>query len=393
MTERLVAHVDMDAFFAAVEQRDEPSLQGKPVIIGADPRSGSGRGVVSTCSYEARRFGIKSAMPISQAWQRCPHGVYLKPDMSRYASVSRQIMQIFRDFSPRVEQLSVDEAFIDVSGFERLIGGPQEIGMELKSRVRAETGLSASVGIAPNKSVAKIASDLEKPDGLTIVAAPALPEFLRPLPLRVIWGIGPRVAERLETLKLHTVGDLQDLSLEDMQKLFGSSGDKLYERVRGIDERPVAPSDTVTRRKSISEERTFGTDQDSDEFIETVIFKLCDDISRSMRKENIYGRTLTVKIRLQGFRTHTRSKTVTEAVRSTADLSRLARSLYRDFERGRTPVRLVGVGVSQLTDEQGLQLDMFSRNSDKDEDADAAVDRIISRFGREAVSRAAFLKK
>ena len=255
--ERFIVHVDMDAFYASVEQRDFPEYQGKPVIVGADPKGGQGRGVVAACSYEAREFGIHSAMPISFAYKRCPHGVYLRGNMKIYVDISRQVFQILERFTPDVEPISIDEAFLDITGSYKLIGTPEETCKKIKAAIQAETGLVASIGMAPNKMTAKIASDLEKPDGLVIVSREGLLDFLHPLPVGKLWGVGKRTKEELTRLGIKTIGDLASKDIKDLSKLLGKSGVHVWKLANGIDPRDVETSVGI---KSIGHEHTFDED-------------------------------------------------------------------------------------------------------------------------------------
>ena len=387
---RIIVHVDMDAFYASIEQMDCPDYRGKPVVVGADPRGGRGRGVVSAASYEARGYGIHSALPISTAYKRCPQAIYLRPRFKRYVELSKQVMKILDTFSPLVEQISIDEAFLDCSGTEKLFGSTRELGVQIKGAIRGGTGLVASVGIAANKSVAKIASDLQKPDGLCICPPGKELEFMAPLPLGRLWGAGQRTVERLERLGFANVGSIQSCSKEKLQELFGKYGFKLWELARGIDTRSVS---RYTARKSISQERTFGRDSDDDAFIEHVLFQLSDSVTRQMRTEGVRGRTVNLKIRLTPFETHTRSLTLTQPVHDMKTVRSTALELYRNFDRMGKSVRLVGVGVSNLIrqdTESTAQLDLFGDEQDGQNDADQLLDQMKRLYG-DKVTRASFL--
>ncbi|MFA9452479.1 MAG: DNA polymerase IV, partial [Candidatus Aminicenantaceae bacterium] len=252
--ERFIAHLDMDAFYAAVEQRDNPDYREKPVVVGADPKGGSGRGVVAACSYEAREYGIHSAMPISTAYKKCPQAVFVRGDMQKYVRISRQIFTILERFTPDVEPISIDEGFLDITGSYHLFGTPEDTCRKIKAMVREETGLTASIGMAPNKMTAKIASDLEKPDGLVIVSREGLLGFLHPLPVQKLWGVGKRMLEALQKLNIHTIGDLARWSQEDMAERLGRAGTHVWKLANGIDPRDVRGEDGV---KSIGHEHTF----------------------------------------------------------------------------------------------------------------------------------------
>lgn len=384
---RTIVHADMDAFYAAVEQLDNPEYRGQPVIVGSDPENGKGRGVVSTCSYEARRFGIHSAMPISRAWKLCPHGIYVFPRMERYMEISRKIMEVFGSFSPLVEPLSLDEAFLDCSGTERLFGDEKSLGEKIKDDVRSATGLTVSVGVAANKFMAKIASDLEKPDGLTIVPRGGEREFLAPLPIRKLWGVGPRTAEKMERVGVRLIGDLARLEEQVARSLFGNHGETLLRLSRGEDDRPV---ESGHERKSISEERTFRVDREDREEIEKVFFRLADELSRRMRKAGFQGRTVQVKIRDSSFHTITRQSTVAGSISSTDPIFHEAIRLFRKSDPG-GPLRLVGIGITGLSDLQE-EPDLFSYSKrEKTDKMDQVLDTLKERF-QDRVSRATLLK-
>lgn len=396
---RVIVHVDMDAFFTSVEQMDHPEYRGKPVVVGADPKGGKGRGVVSAASYEARKFGIHSAMPISRAYRLCPRAVFLPPRFSRYSELSRRVMELLGEFSPLVEELSIDEAFLDCTGTEMLFGPPERLGAGIRERIRAETGLTASVGIASNKSVAKIASDLNKPDGLTICPAGKEREFLAPLPMSRLWGAGKKTVETLQTMGFRIIGDIASYSPGDLEKILGKWGLGLWELARGIDDRPVV---TEYGRKSISEETTFEEDVSDGALIERALLGISDGLSRRMRELGIRGRTITLKIRLQGFETFTRGMTLPAAVDDMKTIRGAATELYRNFDRGGKRVRLVGIKLSNLEEAggDGVQLDLFGGSDPKEisipaagkNDPESVLDSLKSRFG-ESVTRASLLRR
>src|SRR5512145_2270162 len=278
---RAITHVDMDAFYASVEQRDRPELRGRPVIVGADPR---GRGVVSACSYEARVYGVRSAMPISRAYRLCPHGVYLPVDMDKYARVSAEIMAILGDFSPLVEPVSVDEAFLDLTGTETLWGPAAEAVRRIKSRIRAETGLTASAGLAANKFVAKVASDLQKPDGLVVVAAGGEAMFLAPLPIERLWGVGKATAKELQALGVTTIGQLQSLSPAVLAARLGPHGPDLLDLAFGRDARPV---ESFSLAKSMGAETTFGRDCRDLARLEKTLRGQAERVARELRADGL----------------------------------------------------------------------------------------------------------
>ena len=377
----------MDAFFAAIEQLDHPEFRGKPVVVGADPKGGKGRGVVSTCSYEARVFGIHSAMPINEAYKRCPTAIYVWPRGKRYAEASRQIMGILEAFSPDIEQISIDEAFLDISSTHKIYGSPEKLAQEIKQRIRDEVHLTASVGIAPSKFVAKIASDLKKPDGLVIVHDDGVKSFLRPLEISRLWGVGKKTLPRLHQLGIYTIGDLADYSRKELVKKFGKSGLQYYQLANGIDERHV---EGYVAAKSISKEVTFDKDLQADEAILGTLRYLANELAREMRRKHYRGRTITLKIRLQGFETFTRSRSVDSLVDHFDDIFKTVTALYAQFDRHGAKVRLVGVGVSNLQRGEG-QLELFADEPESSTKVDDVLDTIREKFGEKAITRASLL--
>ncbi|KAA3616233.1 MAG: DNA polymerase IV [Calditrichaeota bacterium] len=388
--DRVIMHLDMDAFFAAVEQLDNPEYRGKPVVVGADPKGGRGRGVVSTCSYEARKFGIHSALPISQAYRLCPHAIFVRGRMQRYADLSHQIMHILKNYSPVIEQISIDEAFIDITGSLKLFGSALEVARKVKNDIFQQTGLRASVGLAPNKFIAKIASDLEKPDGLTVCEKNNEKAFLAPLAIRKLWGVGARTEERLQKMGIQTIGDIAACDVKTMTKKLGVWGFGLWKLANGIDNRTVGSGH---RRKSISEERTFYEDVADYAAVEKTLFKIADDLSRTMRRKGLKGRTITLKLRLEGFETFTRSKTITDFVYDVDSLRAVAIDLFRKFPMKERKVRLVGIAVSQLNTLGGEQLPLFDDSPANNEELEKLLDELKQRFGEDVVTRGVFLKK
>ena len=340
---RIILHIDMDAFFAAIEQRENPDYVGKPLIVGADPKKGKGRGVVSTCSYEARKFGVHSAMPISEAYKRCPKGIYVPPNGPLYSQVSKDIFKLFYEFTDLVEPLSIDEAFLDISGCIGLFGSAKSIGTQLKFRIYETQALTASVGIAPNKFLAKIASDLEKPDGLVIVEEKKIQKFLDPLPLNRLWGAGKKTIEKLNKDHIYSIGDLSKLPIEILQQKFGKQGSHFFYLSRGIDDRPVVPGHEV---KSVSNEHTFLHDIYDLEILRETLLHLAEKVGFRMRQKNLHGRTIQLKLRYEGFETITRNKTLTDATANTELIFKIIWNLFEsNYDKSRK-VRLVGVGVS-----------------------------------------------
>jgi nucleotidyltransferase/DNA polymerase involved in DNA repair len=381
-----ILHVDMDAFFAAVEVRDRPELSGKPVIVGADPRGGRGRGVVSTASYEARRFGVFSAMPISEAWRRCPQGIYLPPDIDRYARESERVMEILGRFTDLVEQVSIDEAFMDVTGSARALGSGETIARRLKQAIQGETALTASVGVAASKLVAKVASDMHKPDGLTIVPPGTEAAFLAPLPVRRLWGVGPKLEESLAKLGITTIGELAALDPARLERKVGTHGHDLQRLARGEDDRDV-PRESAGA-KSIGQEHTFDSDTSDATRLRATLLQLSDMVAKRLRASHVRARTITLKYRDEDFRTTTHARTLKRATDSGDELFRLAQQLFAEVH-GRKRVRLLGVSASHFGD-KAPQLGLFDAKPEP-LPVDRVRDELARRFGGEAVTRASLL--
>ena len=387
----MIIHVDMDAFYASVEIRDEPSLQGKPVVVGGSTK---GRGVIAAASYEARKFGVYSAMPSSVAIRKCPDLIFVKPRMNHYAAVSKQIREIFFRFTSLVEPLSLDEAFLDVTGSERLFGSAREIAAKIKQAILDEVGLIASAGVAPNKFLAKLASDLEKPNGFTFVHPDHIQSFLDPLHVSRVWGVGPQTEKKLAALGVATVYDLRQLSKSVLKRSFGLNSDHFWRLSRGLDTRPVVPDRNA---KSVSHETTFATDVFDHEAIESWLLELTDQVARRMRRHTIYGKTINLKVRFSNFDTLTRAKTIEKPTHSTGDLAGATIELFRKLmndpvSRGRS-IRLVGMGVSQLSREAMVQRSLFDEvENQKQKRLDEAADKIRDKFGGGSVRRGSSLK-
>jgi DNA polymerase IV len=377
---RLVMHLDMDAFFAAIEQRDCPEYQGLPVIVGALPGT---RGVVSTCSYEARVFGVRSAMPISEAYRRCPQAIFLRPDMRRYQSVSKSVMQILSSISPVVEPVSVDEAFLDITGLEGLFGQPEEIGRLAQERIRSRLSLSSSVGIGPNRLIAKLASDFKKPGGLTVVPADHVLEFLEPMPVGKLSGVGKVLERSCQELGISTIGDLRCRGLSELQKHFGEkTGASLFERSQGIASNQVGG---VEPRKSISREVTFETDTSDQSQLHDTLLELSCDVGRMARLEGVRGRVVTVKIRLKSFRTHTRQRRLSVSTDSDRDIFREGWGLYQSSGYAGKSIRLIGVGVSELETPPPSAGPLPDPKASREKRLFEVVDRINDRHGRHSI--------
>lgn len=332
----------MDAFYASVEVRDDPSLRGKPVCVGGPS---SGRGVISAASYEARKFGVHSAMPTARAEQLCPDMVLLSPDFDRYTEASRQVMSIFRSFTPLVEPLSLDEAFLDIAGCERLFGDSIEVGRAIKNQILRDTGLVASVGIAPSKFLAKLASDLDKPDGFRVILDHEIRTVLDPLPVSKIFGVGPRAVKRLATLGVETVGDLASRNRDDVVREFGASGVWIHDLAHGIDTRRVSPR---REEKSHGMERTFPEDISDKEELRLFLLHFCEEVAFGLRDKGLRGKTITLKARYSDFKTVTRTKTLDTPTNLGPRVYSVARELLNRIEPGK--LRLIGVQVSGLTD-------------------------------------------
>jgi nucleotidyltransferase/DNA polymerase involved in DNA repair len=392
MQTHVILHVDMDAFFAAVEQHDHPELKGKPVVVGSPPDR---RGVVSTCSYEARRYGIHSAMPSRTAHQKCQHAVFLPVRMARYHEASKQIMDIFERFTPHVQPLSCDEAFLDVTGSQRLFGNGPEIARKIKAAILEETGLTCSVGVAPNLFLAKIASDMNKPNGLTLVpfSEKLIPAFLAPLPIKRMWGAGEKTQAVLKAHNIHTIGDLQTVNPQKLTEWIGERAAASFRlRAFGIDDRAV---ETDSEEKSISNEITFGEDEANPELVEQRLLDLADKVGSRLRKAEFYASTVHIKVRWKDFSTITRQRRLDPVCCDDITLRETALELLRK-EGLHSPVRLIGFGVSGLRESADEpQMDLFqtleTQTSKKREALSRAVDAIREKFGRRSIRRGSSL--
>jgi len=405
LQDRTILHIDMDAFFASVEQRDRPELRGQPVIIGGLAE----RGVVSTCSYEARRYGVRSAMPTKEAQRLCPHGIYLVPDHSKYSAVSRQIFAIFARYTPLIEGLSLDEAFLDVTGSRRLFGDGITIATRIKREIQQELDLTASVGVSFNKFLAKLASDLDKPDGLVVLTRDNYLARIHPLPITRLWGVGKKSAEQLQRLGLHTIGDVAQMEVERMRSYLGSLADHIYLLAHGRDDRPVSPE---REAKSIGQETTFVTDITDRLFLEATLLGQIESVARRLRQSGVEARTITLKLRYAPFRTITRSRTFDQPTALEPILYAAVKDLLRHCEIGDShAVRLIGVAGSSFVPagtrsapvEQAEQLSLFgtpapaapaAKTTDpKLQDLARTVDQLKDKFGDQIVTRARLLKR
>jgi DNA polymerase-4 len=383
---RAILHVDMDAFYASVEERDRPELKGRPLIVGGT----SGRGVVAAASYAVRRFGVRSAMPIREALRLCPHAICVRPRMSRYQEVSAQVFEIFHEFTSQVQGLSLDEAFLDVTGSIRLLGDPGAIGARIRSRIRAATELSASVGIAPNKLLAKIASDLAKPDGMLRIGPENLHAVLDELPIERLFGVGQKSLPAVQAAGIRTVGDAARAGEQALWRAFGRHGRAMRALACGIDERPVVAD---RDEKSISAEETFAEDiRDAGE-LERHLTALADRTAGRLRAQGVAAGRVSVKIRRADFKTYTRQCTLGQPSQDTAVVSGAARHLLAAWRKSQPDValRLLGVGTSDLCTLR--QADLFATGPARDSRLDAAVDGIRGRFGTGLVTRASLLPR
>jgi DNA polymerase-4 len=390
-----ILHVDMDAFFASVEIKRRPELAGRPVVVG-----GGQRGVVAAASYEARRYGVRSAMSMTQALRRCPHAVVLPPDRAAYSHASAQVMAILRDVTPLVEPLSLDEAFLDVAGAVRTLGRPGAIATAIRARVAQDLGLTCSVGVAPTKFVAKLASARCKPDGMLVVPAARVLEFLHPLPVTALWGVGARTGESLHRLGIRTVGDLAATPVDTLRRTVGTAAaDHLAALAHGIDPRPVDPSES---EKSISADRTLDTDITAEADVCRELLRLAEDVGRRLRGRELVARTVGIKIRFADFRTVTRVRTLASWTSGTSEIYDTAVELYRSLRLDRPRIRLVGVKAESLQDvgrtAEQLTLDLEGAattlpagrpsRSGARTGADSAIDAARARFGPHAVQLA-----
>jgi len=395
---RFILHADMDAFYASIEQRDHPELRGRPVIVGAN----SARGVVSAASYEARKYGVRSAMPGFRARALCPEGVFVAPNMARYAEVSEQVHAVFAEFTPEIEPLALDEAFLDITGSERLFGGPLALATQLKQRVREQTELTVTVAVAPNKLVAKIACTLAKPDGLRVVAADDVTALLAPLPVRRLWGVGPVLAQRLARLGLQTLGDLVAYDAHQLARELGDRAAELQALAAGHDTRPVV---SARAAKSIGEESTFEVNISARETVSAALTAHADEVARRLRRAGYVGHTITLKIKLGQSRSRRAARipgedgeepvypllTRAKTLRLPTDDGRVIREVVLelwDAAKILEPVRLLGVSVSQLATSQQTQLDLFSKAASPKRQLGAALDAIRERFGQDAIGPA-----
>jgi len=384
----MILHIDMDAFYASVEQLDNPRLKGECVIVGGL----SNRSVVSAASYEARKFGIHSAMPMFRARQKCPQGIVIRPRMDRYKSVSKKIMSLLREFSPRVEVVSIDEAYVDITGCSRLHGEPHEIAAHIKNKIKDTVNLTCSVGVGPSKFIAKIASDLEKPDGLTILMPEQVSQFLEKLLVYKVPGVGKTTLKQLERMGIKTLGDVSKYPKKSLLKRLGKFGRRLMELSAGMDDSPVMP---ISRRKSVSSEETLLSDIDDKKVLNNYILEQAESVARQLRKEGVKAKTVTLKIKHADFKQVTRSTTLPVPTQSSETIYQTAFRLLNKY-RMKTKIRLIGVGASGLrTDSAPAQMSLFKdlkSNNSNWEKVDKTVDSITAKYGKDVIKRGSLTK-
>lgn len=380
---RHILHVDMDAFYASVEIRDNADLRGKPVLVGGTPEQ---RGVVAACSYPARKFGVHSAMPMSQALRLCPEAVVLPVRMSRYVDVSKQIHRVFHHYTPEVEPISLDEAFLDVTGCIALFGSAETIGKRIKTDIKEQTGLTASVGIAPNKFLAKLASDLDKPDGFMVITEDNKQQILDPLPVARIWGVGKVTQKELQKHGIHTIEQLRTAPRYKLSMVFRNQVDEILKLAQGIDNRKVEPD---AQAKSISAEETFPTDISEKDVLLTILQHQVEEVAQRLRAEKLQCRTITLKLRYGDFKTVTRSFTMDRPTNITHSLLREATDVFDGWhKKSGGPLRLLGFGTSGLSAEGSGQQLLFSDPEDeKQKNIDSALDLIREKYGEGSLKR------
>ena len=373
----VILHVDMDAFYASVAELDHPEYKGKALVVGA-----GARGVVLSANYEARKFGIRAAMPVGRAKRMAPHAIFIAPEHHRYSEISERVMAIFHSYTPLVEPISLDEAFLDVTGSQKLFGPGREIAAKIREQVEKEEGITCSVGLAQSKFIAKLASQHCKPNGMLEIKSDRILEFLHPLPVRAIWGVGPKTAESLERLGLHTVSDIAHTPRATLIRALGeSTGASLYELAWGRDYRDVIPDEP---EKSIGNEETFSEDLDNPEEILREFLRMTEKATARLRERSLFAKTISIKIKFADFSSLTRSKTVPIAIDNTHDTYEVVKALYLALRNDGARIRLVGVSFSQLQEGAPVQLELGARERGWRE-ADTAIDRAQARFGRGSV--------
>ena len=372
-----ILHVDMDAFYASVAELDNPQYKGKALVVGAGVR-----GVVLSANYEARKFGIRAAMPVGRAKRMAPHAIFIAPEHHRYAEISERVMTIFNSFTPLVEPISLDEAFLDVTGSQKLFGDGREIATKIREQVEKEEGITCSVGIAQSKFIAKLASQHCKPNGMLEIKSDRILEFLHPLPVRALWGVGPKTAESLDRLGLHTVADIANTPRSTLIRALGdATGESLYELAWGRDYRDVIPDEP---EKSIGNEETFSRDIDNPEEILAELLRMSEKATARLRERGLFAKTITMKIKFADFTTLSRAKTLPIGIDSTQETYEIVKKLYLALRNEGARIRLVGVSLSNLLEEAPVQLELGARDRGW-RDADTAIDKAKARFGRGSV--------
>jgi len=379
-----ILHVDMDAFYASVAELDNPQYKGKALVVGAGVR-----GVVLSANYEARKFGIRAAMPVGRAKRMAPHAIFIAPEHHRYAEISERVMQIFHSYTPLVEPISLDEAFLDVTGSKKLFGDGRQIATKIRTEVEKAEGITCSVGIAQSKFIAKLASQHCKPNGMLEIKSDRILEFLHPLPVRAIWGVGPKTAESLDRLGLHTVADIANTPRATLIRALGdATGESLYELAWGRDYRDVVPDEP---EKSIGNEETFARDIDSPEEILAEFLRMTEKATERLRMRNLFAKTISIKIKFADFSSITRSKTVPLGIDGTHETYEIVKNLYLALRNDGARIRLVGVSLSNLGEDSPVQLELGARERGW-RDADTAIDKAKARFGRASVRPGRLIK-
>ena len=377
LVQATILHVDMDAFYASVAELDNPQYKGKALVVGAGVR-----GVVLSANYEARKFGIRAAMPVGRAKRMAPHAIFIAPEHHRYAEISERVMAIFNSFTPLVEPISLDEAFLDVTGAQKLFGDGREIAAKIRAQVEQAEGITCSVGIAQSKFIAKLASQHCKPNGMLEIKSDRILEFLHPLPVRALWGVGPKTAESLDRLGLHTVADIANTPRSTLIRALGdATGESLYELAWGRDYRNVIPDEP---EKSIGNEETFARDIDSPEEILAEFLRMAEKATARLRERGLFAKTVTMKIKFADFTTLSRAKTLPIGIDGTHETYEIVKKLYLALNNEGARIRLVGVSLSNLLDEAPVQLELGARERGW-RDADTAIDKAKARFGRGSV--------
>jgi DNA polymerase-4 len=387
--QRWIGHADLDAFYASIEERDRPECRGRPVVVGALPGH---RGVVTAANYKAREFGIRSAMPIAEAYRACPDAVYLRPDMAKYSRVSREIFQILETITPAVEPVSVDEAYLDLSGLEKLLGPPEAIGREIKRRILADTGLTVSVGIGPNRLIAKLGSEHRKPDGLTVVSPEEVLDFLAPLPVANLRGLGRQTQKIFARLGIKTVAQLRAIPLRYLEEQLGTkAAASFHNQSLGIASDAVVPGRS---KKRISKETTFEEDVQDQGILHDVLRGLAAEVAATARREGLSGLVVTLKIRFVGFETHTRQHKLSVPTHDERVILREGGALFLHSNLPRKPVRLIGVGISDWQQTEPVQADLFehSQACEEDDKLLETIDQITDRFGKGIVQIGGIMK-